>query len=71
MTAAIDLAGGRASPLKWRQNYDRKLQLMDTNINVTIYTMELSVCSTLELVKYISANESKKTAMHNKIFGSA
>ena len=28
VTAANDLAGGWASPFKWRQNYDRKLQLL-------------------------------------------
>lgn len=28
VTAGNDLAGGRASPVKWRQNYDRKLQLI-------------------------------------------
>ena len=28
VAAAIDLAEGRASTVKWRQNYDRKLQLI-------------------------------------------
>ena len=42
VAAAIDLAGGRASPLKWRQNYDRNLQLMAKSFCSAPGTFELA-----------------------------
>jgi len=42
VAAAIDLAEGRASTVKWRQNYDRELQLIAKSFCSGLGTFELA-----------------------------